>query len=135
METPPTKYENELEILLGRLEKRLFVLKLNGLALLWPGTLLKVLADLRESRKVKDAAIYGELMQMETLAKEIEVSEQSVKIIEKIQKLKGIIGTGLLVLVFLTLNPLFFCGTRSRIKENQACIIKSARKCRDEIYG
>ena len=80
--------ENQIESALTRFEQRV---KHSGL-IIWFRLFWKKLIQLKEARKAKEKAIYGELMQIESIAKECEPSESSARLIEKIQKLKGIIS-------------------------------------------
>ena len=96
------KYTSEISGLLNRFEERIKQIHHCGLSL-WTGTIRRVLGDLKASHKAKDAAIYGELMQIESIAKECD-SEQAKAIVSKIQKLKGLVAVMVLSLTVFSLN-------------------------------
>ena len=101
--------EGQLDSGLRKFEERV---KGSGL-IIWARMLRKKFSEFVAALKAKDKAAYSELMQLEITAKEIKDSEQSAKILNRIYKLKGIVGALCLsLLCFNTLN-LAFNGFRT----------------------
>jgi hypothetical protein len=84
----------------------------NSGLILWYRVFDKKLTEIKDEKAAKDSAIYGELMQIEALAKECEPSESSAKLIQKIYKLKGVVGVLCLSLVCLSAFSFSFNGIR-----------------------
>lgn len=105
--------ESEIQKTLSQLSVRL-----KGACKLWVKVAAEMFKDQIRTRKAKDKAIYGELMQMESLAKECAPSEVSIKLIQKIQKLKGIVGVLCLSLLCLNFIQFSSIALRNRARGN-----------------
>ena len=114
--------ENQFESALSHFKGRV---KNSGL-IIWFYLFRKKLVEFRKARKERAAKIYGEFMQIETLAKECEPSEASAKLIKKIQKLKSVIGV--LCLGVLCLATMKFSVVRSHARVNQARVVRVAKR-------
>lgn len=123
----PATYQNELSNALNRFEDRT---KGSGL-MIWARIFKKKHSELKSAQEAKENKIYGELMQMETIAKECEPAEASAKLIEKIHRLKGVVGV--ICLCFLCANSglPFRHVARRGLNGGQTQIMKMLR--RDEV--
>ena len=127
-----TILEKQFDNAINRFEERIKELRLAKFRI-WIDILRDLFRDWVSARKAKENAIYGELMQIEEIAKECEPCEQSAKLIARIHKAKGIIGV--LCFCLLTLNVLQFSshGLRGRPRDNQVRVV--TRKGRDDVDG
>lgn len=92
------KIEGAIDEILGSLEGRIK----NGCKL-WIRVVKSMFTDLKAASKAKDKAIYGQLMQIESAAKQCD-SDQAKAIIKKVQKLKGLVAVAVLSLAAFSLN-------------------------------
>ena len=92
-------YENELENALIRFEPRAIS---TGNASMC-AVLRKKQQQISSARKAKDAKIYGELMQIESIASKCD-SEQSKTIIDKVRALKALFAITILFFAVFSLN-------------------------------
>lgn len=84
MSVKQLEFETELLGHLARFENRLLDLKMTGLTL-WTRMLRSVAVDAIEARKKRDAAIYRQLMLLETAAK------AHADLVARIQSIKGML--------------------------------------------
>ena len=120
-----TIIENQLENVCSEFDESIKRNRQYGLKL-WVNIIRRKLTAIISAREAKDKKIYGELMQIETLAKECEPSEASAKLIKKIQKLKGVVGV--LCLGVLCLATMKFSVVRSHARVNQARVVRVAKR-------
>lgn len=120
----PNEYATELGSYISKFEKRLKESGHFGLTL-HTGVTRRIFNDLKEANNSKDKVIYSELMQLEEAIKKIakkrskefpamenpatedqnEVSDESLKILDQIYKLKGLVGLCCLAFISLSILP------------------------------
>lgn len=128
--------EKEVGDTLDKLEKRFAQIGKCGLRY-FTGLIKDIFADLTASQKAKDDAIYGELMQIETLIRANDADDRSAQIIKKIHKIKGVVATGACV-CFLCMGMAQFSNNfvlhRNRPRELQVRTVRTSRKG-EAVYG
>jgi len=112
------EFEEQLHHALVAFEKRV---KRTGW-IVWQKLLKRKLGQIADARKAKDDVIYGELMQIESLAQECEPSEASAQLLNKIYKLKGLVGTLCLSLVCFGMLQFSFVGVRPARNRNSGTV-------------
>lgn len=123
-------YESQMDNALRKFYDRT---KNSGLCL-WANLLKKKFAQIISAHKAKENKIYGGLMQIESLASQCEPSEASAKLIEKIQKIKGIVGVLCLsILCFNTIQFSFNGIRRVRRDDARVCCVRVVRKGVEEV--
>lgn len=123
-------YEVKMDCVLAKSESRFREVGKSGLRA-WTNSIRYIFKNYTAAREAKENEIYGELMQMETIAKECEPAEASAKLIEKIHRLKGVVGV--ICLCFLCANSglPFRHVARRGLNGGQTQIMKMLR--RDEV--
>lgn len=123
--------EDEVSGVLSKLESRVVQVGKSGLKY-FTGQCKYLLKDLRAARKAKDKEIYENLMAVETLAKEIEPSESSARILKKIYEIKRLVSVLCLSLliasVFIPNFPTARSFSRSRSAARTVRVVRSVRR-------